>query len=260
MNQGWNSETPNEASGKIYLSDGSEHSFTVKTYPSGTIPIIGFSPNTLMEFSLDGITANETVAYVKGTAYIDIALPKNNTGAYLSLSREPLSNPRTAAYNIHTAILTQINSGVYITGYEITANAPEDFYVHTYTVEELSTAITTTVDINVGSNNFINAIGYYSGLIFSLFNTVISIIQILKVIFIDNLFMLIGLAEAGILIISLRQNPSDIFGFLKDVVGYNAQFIEFMIKLLSGFLNVFMIIAQIGYNVAKSIPIIGNFL
>jgi hypothetical protein len=105
-----------------------------------------------------------------------------------------------------------------------------------------------------------NEIMQYFDLIGALIGTLIATLLILKVIFIDNFFMVIGFGELGILVISLRQNPKDIFGFVNDVIQYNVRLITFIVNLLIGFINGFQMFVQILYNVAKSIPIIGQFL
>jgi hypothetical protein len=134
------------------------------------------------------------------------------------------------------------------------------YNILTYSVDDYNQAVDDGVSFVNGSNNLLDYVAGSIGLIGSIFGAFITIITILKVLLIDNFFLVVGLAEGGILIISLRQNPRDIFGFVNDVIQYNTRFISFMVTLLSAFIEGFVKLATIGYQLLKSVPIIGQFL
>jgi hypothetical protein len=139
-----------------------------------------------------------------------------------------------------------------ITGVTITSNDIVEYHIATFDISAYANG--------EKPSDIFTVITDYIGLIGEIFGTFISIILILKVIFIDNFFMVLGFGELGILIISLRQNPKDIFGFANDAIQYNVRFVSFIVDLLTKFVNGFLIVVQIMYNIAKSIPFIGAFL
>lgn len=144
----------------------------------------------------------------------------------------------------------------------VTTNTVGDlkYQITTYSTSEYNQAIDDGSQVANSSNNLLDMIRNSVDLIITLFNTFITILSILKVIFIDNLTLVIALTEGGILILAMRQNPRDIFGFVNDTVQYNIRFISFMVNLISGLIKVFFFVAQIGFNILKNIPIIGSFL
>lgn len=177
MTQGWAPDTPNQVNGTVYMSDGSTHSFSVQTYPVYVGPSIpvgnqswGIAADTRMVWILDGVTNQRTSFLTYDTAYIDIVASYANGSTCLVLCPEP--SDELTYYMQAPVVFSRIPSGVYIIGYDIRGNAPEQYYVHGRSVRDLGDGFTngyTTIDrvVSAKANNPINyvtqALGYAVG-------------------------------------------------------------------------------------------------
>jgi hypothetical protein len=211
----------------LYTSIGDE----VQTHSQGYIPLIGDNKRRIEIGYAINLTTKEHYLVVLDDSNYGCGIPVND---------------------LHGSGITSFSTSNPVGELE--------YDVYVYSIDDYSGAVNSGEDFANGSNNLLDYVGRSVDLIFSIFGALVTVILILKVILIDNFFLTLGLAEGGILILSLRQNKNDIFGFANDWVQYNVRFITFMVNAFISFINGFMMLAQIGYNLLKSVPIIGQFL
>jgi hypothetical protein len=239
----------------ITMTDGSVHTFLLTDTINDFLGV-GYANTETLSIDGDEIVSHTEWGPTPPTIFVSTFIPKN--GDNYTIIGATL-DPRWR----DAGVWANTTSEAYIVQHMIESDGANDYKFYEIPGEAYNQGMKYSQQGGTEgaiSNSLLDSIWNSIALILIVFNTFLSILAILKIIFIDNLTMTVLLAEAGIWVLAMRKAHGDIFVFLQIVISYNVGLITFIVNLFSTMLKVFYFLAQIGYSILKSTPIIGNFL